>query len=127
MNSKDWDALELENEDLRRLQLYVYLVPMIGFFPALWTLYRRSADRRQRIVSRLAVTLALLWMGGSVLLTVGVQTSESFNLPLLLVHGLWTSGYFLISLGLMVRLWRGKKPRLPIVSRLSDILHQFIN
>jgi len=34
-----------ENAQLKRLQLFLYLVPVFGFFPACWTLYRRKANR----------------------------------------------------------------------------------
>ena len=30
----------LENSDLKHLYLFFYLIPIVGFFPSLWTLYR---------------------------------------------------------------------------------------
>jgi hypothetical protein len=110
----------LENSDLKRLQLYVYLIPVLGFFPALWTLYRRQGTREQQAASRLSVTLAFTWLLGSIFLSAGGQVSEFWTLRLLLMNGLLTSGYFLVSIGLMVRLWRGKLPRLPWVSRVAE-------
>ncbi|HEY9742198.1 MAG TPA: hypothetical protein V6C90_17055 [Coleofasciculaceae cyanobacterium] len=110
----------LDNPDLQRLQLFVYLVPIIGFFPALWTLYRRQGTREQQAVSRLSVTLAFGWLLGYVSLALGAQTSEFWTLRLLFLNGLLTSGYFLVSIGLMVRLWQRKPPRLPGISRVAE-------
>ncbi len=110
----------LDNPDLQRLQLFVYLVPIIGFFPALWTLYRRQGTREQQAVSRLSVTLAFGWLFSYVSLALGAQTSEFWTLRLLFLNGLLTSGYFLVSIGLMVRLWQRKPPRLPGISRVAE-------
>ena len=110
----------LDNPDLQRLQLFAYLVPIIGFFPALWTLYRRQGTREQQAVSRLSVTLAFGWLLGYVSLALGAQTSEFWTLRLLFLNGLLTSGYFLVSIGLMVRLWQRKPPRLPGISRVAE-------
>ncbi len=68
------------------------------------------------------VTLALGWLIGYLLLGVGAETAESLSLPLLITSSLLTSGYFLVNLWLMVRLWQRKSLRLPIVSKLSDRL-----
>lgn len=110
----------LENSDLKRLQLFVYLLPVIGFFPALWTLYRRQGSREQQAVSRLSVTLAFSWLLGYILLSAGAETSEFWTLRLLFMNSLLTSGYFLVSIGLMLRLWQGKQPRLPWISRIAE-------
>jgi hypothetical protein len=42
-----------------KIQLILYLIPIIGFFPSLWTLYRRQGGREQLAISRLSITLAL--------------------------------------------------------------------
>jgi hypothetical protein len=110
----------LENSDLKRLQLFVYLLPVIGFFPALWTLYRRQGSREQQSVSRLSVTLAFSWLLGYILLSAGAETSEFWTLRLLFMNSLLTSGYFLVSIGLMLRLWQGKQPRLPWISHIAE-------
>ena len=116
------------------LQLFWYLIPVVGFFPALWTLYHQDPTgmqgsesegmgrdkREQRAVSRLSVTLAGSWLLGYVLLGAGAQTWEFLTLRLLLLNGLLTSGYFLVSLWLIVRLWQRKYPRLPGFSRLAN-------
>ncbi|MGK7903099.1 MAG: hypothetical protein AB4352_17145 [Hormoscilla sp.] len=111
-----------ENKDLKRLQLFIYLIPVIGFFPALWTLYRRTGDRRQLVVSRLAVVLGLLWVVSHGLVETGASSFESWRLPWLLSSSLLTSSYFMISFWLMVRVWRRQSLRLPGMSRLGDRL-----
>ena len=111
-----------ENQDFKRLQLFLYLVPVVGFFPALWTLYRGQGTRQQKNLSRLVVTLALGWLLGYIFLGVGANASEALSLPLLITSSLFTSGYFLVNLWLMVQLWRRKALRLPIVSKLGDRL-----
>jgi hypothetical protein len=110
----------LENSDLKRLQLFIYLVPVLGFFPALWTLYRRQGSREQQAVSRLSVTLAFSWLLGYIFLSAGVQVSEFWTLRLLFMNTLLTSGYFLVCIGLMGRLWQRKSPRLPGISRVAE-------
>lgn len=113
---------ELENEDLRHLQLFFYLVPVVGFFPAIWTLYRGRGTKQQKVVSRLAVTLAMGWLFGYLLLGASTEASESATLPLLVMSSLFTSGYFIVNIWLMVQLWRRKRPWLPVISPLSDRL-----
>ena len=111
----------LDNPELQRLQLFIYLIPVLGFFPALWTLYRRQGNREQQSVSRLSVTLAIGWLLGYILfLSAGTQTSEFWAIRLMFLNTLFTSGYFLVSLGLMVRLWQRKLPRLPGISRVAE-------
>ncbi len=110
----------LENSDLNRLQVFVYLIPIIGFFPALWTLYRRQGTREQQTASRLSVTLAFAWLLGYILLSAGEQFSDFFPLRLLFMNTLLTSGYFAVSLGLMVRVWQRKSLRLPGMTRVAE-------
>ena len=119
----------LETEELNRLQIFIYLIPVLGFFPALWTLYRQAgahptgtSERSRQNASRLAVTLAMGWIVGYALLGAGAQAADSLTLPLLITSSLLTSGYFLVNIWLMVRLWQGRAIRLPGISRLSDRL-----
>lgn len=109
-----------DNRDLKRLKLFIYLVPIIGTLPALWTLYRRQGTKEQQAVSRLSVTLAFSWLLSYFLLSSGAQVSEFWSIRLLLMDTMLTSGYFLVSIGLMVRLWQGKSPRLPWFSRVAE-------
>ncbi|HAX89648.1 MAG TPA: hypothetical protein DCY91_26180 [Cyanobacteria bacterium UBA11370] len=110
----------LENPELHHLQLLLYLLPVIGFFPALWTLYRRQGTREQQVASRLSVTLAFGWLLGYILLLSGAQLSEFWSLRLLFINTMLTSSYFLVSIGLMVRLWQRKSPRLPWISQIAE-------
>lgn len=113
--------LNLREFDLQRLQLFLYLVPVFGFFPAIWTLCRRQGSLEQQRVSRLAVTLAVLWLvahGGFA--TATGLTSELLMIRILYAEALLNSGYFLICLGLMMKLWRRQSLRLPGVSYLAE-------
>ncbi|MGB7441711.1 MAG: hypothetical protein WA919_11630 [Coleofasciculaceae cyanobacterium] len=110
----------LENQHLRQLQLFIYLVPVVGFFPSLWTLYRRQGDREQQFVSRLSITLAFAWLLGYILLSLGLEGSEFSKLRLLFINSMLTSAYFLVSIGLMVRLWQRKPLRLSGISRIAE-------
>ena len=115
----------VEHPDLKHLQLFIYLIPILGFFPSLWTLYHHGnkqieGNREQLGVSRLSVTLALSWLLSYLLLDTGAEMSEFLTLRFLLLNTLLTSGYFLVSLWLMFRLVSHKSPRLPGFSRLAD-------
>ncbi|TAF52200.1 MAG: hypothetical protein EAZ61_08735 [Oscillatoriales cyanobacterium] len=110
--------------DSERRSLYLYLLPVFGFFPAWWTLYRYRRTTAARSVaelnaSRLSVTLGLLWLAGHLLTEFSANHTESHHLSLLIFSSLWTSGYILIELGLMVRVWQGRSLRLPGLDHLS--------
>ncbi len=129
-----------DNPDFKHLQLFFYLLPVVGFFPSLWTLYcqgkssvesfdpdSRQASREQLAVSRLSVTLAGSWLLGYLLLSVGAETSEFLTLRLLVLNSFLTSGYFLVSLWLMVRLWQRQPVRLAGFSRLAQMLSKYLS
>lgn len=103
-----------------KTQMLVYLIPVIGFFPALWTLYRRQGSREQLAISRLSITLAFTWLFGYILLTTGAGTSEFFALRLFILNSFFTSGYFLVSLWLIFRLFQRKSVRLPGFSNFAE-------
>lgn len=109
-----------EDAKIYFLPLLLYLVPVIGFFPSLWTLYRRQGSREQLNVSRLSITLALTWLLGYILLGTGATTGEFFSLRLLLLNSFLTSGYFLVSAWLIVRTVQGKSNRLAGFSRFAN-------
>jgi hypothetical protein len=126
----DYDqTLKFRETYLQRLQLFLYLVPIFGFFPAVWTLYRCQGSRQQQRVSRLAITFTLLWLlayGG--LTTVSGLTSEGFALRVLYANALVTSGYFLTCFALMIKLWQHQSLRLPGVSHLAEkIVRQYLS
>lgn len=114
-----------DNLDLNHLQLFFYLIPVVGFFPSLWTLYQndkssKSPPRAEQLkVSRLSVTLAGSWLVGYLLLGMGAESSEFLSLRLLILNTFLTSGYFLVSIFLMVRLYKRKSVRLPGFSSLA--------
>jgi hypothetical protein len=101
-------------------QLFLYLIPVIGFFPSLWTLYRRQGTREQMVVSRLSISLALTWLLGYFLLATGAATSEFFTLRMLILNSFLTSGYFLVSVWLIIRVLQGKSHRLSGFSRFAE-------
>jgi len=108
------------NSGVQRLWAYVNLTPFLGIVPSLWTLARGRGSRIQRAASRHSVALALLWLGGSILLNASPETPELQRLSLLFLSGLLTSGYILASFWLMVQLWHHKIPRSPELKALGD-------
>jgi len=109
-----------EDANISPLSLILYLVPVIGFFPSLWTLYCRQGSREQLNVSRLSITLALTWLLGYILLGTGAEEGEFFSLRLLLLNSFLTSGYFLVSAWLIVRTVQGKSNRIAGFSRFAN-------
>jgi hypothetical protein len=114
-----------DHSTFKRTLLFVYLIPVFGVVPAAWSLTR--GDRQSRAVSRLAITLGLLWGLGILTLNTGfVFASESgasgTGLSLLLINSLFTSSYFVTMLWLMIRVWQRKPPEIPGVSRLAKFL-----
>ncbi|WP_292837990.1 hypothetical protein [Nostoc sp. JL33] len=103
-----------------KTQLLLYLIPIIGFFPSLWTLYRGQGSREQLAISRLSITLALIWLLGYLLLASGAATSDFLTLRLFILNSFLTSGYFLVSVWLILRLIKGKSRRLPGFSTLAE-------
>ncbi|VEP11695.1 conserved membrane hypothetical protein [Hyella patelloides LEGE 07179] len=110
---------EIETKKTQKLKLWIYLLPVVGVIPSLWTLYRGQANSEQKKASRLSVVLLLLWLTPYVSLFIGAgQTSELLAFRLLYTNALLTTGYFLICLGLMFRLQQGKSPYLPLINSL---------
>lgn len=109
---------------IKQLRLYLYLLPVIGFFPALWRLYRRQGDRQEQQVSRLAVTLMLGWLITYFSLGWGATNLSGITaFRVMFFNSLLTSGYFLSCLLLMVQVWKkSSKPSLPVVERLANEL-----
>jgi small-conductance mechanosensitive channel len=100
--------------------LLLYLIPVIGFFPSLWTLSRRQGSREQLAASRLSITLGFTWMLGYLLLATGAATSDFFTLRLLILNSFLTSGYFLVSVWLIFRVIQGRSYRLPGFSSFAE-------
>ncbi len=116
----------LTSPTLNRLLLFTYLVPGFGMVPALWTLTRSKSDRRHRAMSRLALTLGLTWaLGCLVFNTSGITMSEngtSVQMTMLLLNSVFTSSYFVVSLWLMVRLWKRQTFDIPVLGSIAKHL-----
>jgi hypothetical protein len=102
------------------VNLVWYLLPIIGFFPSLWTLYRRQGSREQLVISRLSITLAISWLLGYLFLATGAANFDFLSVRLLILNSFLTSGYFLISLWLIIVTIRGKSQRIPGFSRFAE-------
>jgi hypothetical protein len=118
ITSTTMDNLSPKDTDILKTQLILYLVPILGFFPSLWTIYQGQGSREQLAVSRLSITLALIWILGYLLLTTGAAT-DFFTLRLLILNSFLTSGYFLVSVWLIFRVIQGKSCRLAGFSNLA--------
>jgi hypothetical protein len=108
-----------EIDEIRHLKLFFYLLPVFGFFPALWTLYRQTGTRQERALSRLVIKLALGWLFAYFLTGAGIHSSESLALPLLVTSSLLTSGYFMVNIWMMVRLWQRRSIQLPLLGKVG--------
>lgn len=111
-----------QNSLTSQKQLLIYLIPVIGVLPSLWTLYHRQGSREQMKVSRLSITMTFTWLLVYLLLATGAATSEFFALRLLILNSFLTSGYFLVSIWLMFRTIQGQSSRLPGLSNLAERL-----
>jgi hypothetical protein len=115
-------ASPFANPDLQRLLIFLYLIPVLGMLPALWTLSQQRGSHEQQNASRLVVTLTLTWLLSYVLLGTSIQITDSLTLPLLIMSSLLTSAYFLANIWLMICLWQRRSLYLPGISALSDRL-----
>lgn len=114
----------IQRKTEQHLQLWIYLLPIVGVIPAIWTLYRAksappfsSAEsmpnattllRQQQKISRLSIILILIWLSSYGLFSLGAgDASEIVSFRLLYANALITTGYFLTCTFLMSRL--GKK------------------
>ena len=90
---------------LIRLQLCLYLLPVVGILPSLWQLrqpHRDNFSRQQRRLSQKSLQFTLIWLGVYVLLWGGASMASEINsLRMMYLNGLITSGYFLTCLGWM--------------------------
>jgi len=109
----------------RHLKLWIYFLPVIGIFPALWTLYRTSSkipenslsNREQKKASRLSLSLVLVWLSSYSLLSLGAANgSEIISFRLLYVNAIVTTAYFVTCTILMSRL--GNK-NLPLADQIE--------
>ena len=117
------------NQTEQHLALWIYLLPIIGVIPAIWTLYLSQKDQETRgndpemrcaphlskishktnyerqKVSRWSVTLILVWLSSYCLLSLGAaNTSGIIAFRLLYTNAILTTGYFLACTVLMFSL-----------------------
>ena len=64
---------QLENSYINRQELFLLVTPILGFFPAVWILFRQKASMEHRAVSRLIVTLTLIWLLVNIFLQLGAE------------------------------------------------------
>ncbi len=110
----------LTANELNRLTYFLYLIPIFGFFPALWRLYRQQGSREEQRLARMVVTLAFVWLAGTLLLQTSGQVDVGMRLPLLILSTVLTSGYFMTNFWLMVRVWQRKSLTLPWGDRATQ-------
>jgi hypothetical protein len=92
---------------LNRLQLMLYLIPFLGVIPAAWTMYQGVAAGEKRQISRLSINLTLGWLLFYTFLWTGTTfTDQTLSFRFLYLNGLLTSGYILLSLGMIFRVWQ---------------------
>ncbi len=97
----------------RYLKLWIYLLPIVGIIPAIWTLYkpqktnRTSLDeyREQKKASHLSIRLALVWLISYSSLSLGAASaSEIISFRLLYANAIFTTAYFFTCAVMMARL-----------------------
>ena len=123
-----------QRSEQTRLKLILYLIPFVGFLPALWSLYHAplrspkfsrqdSKDIRSRKegqVARLAVTSGGLWAVITVLLSTGALTGDGIGLGMLVWASLLTSSYFIVNVSLMIQVLRRQRLYLMGLSEVSE-------
>ena len=96
-----------QEQKLEKLQQITRLIPIVGWVPALWTVYQHQGSRQVLSVSRFSLKLTVIWaIAYSLLWFSSLQTSETLTVRLLYLNGLLTSGYILVCLGSMFRIWQ---------------------
>lgn len=76
-------------------------------------------------MSRLSLTLGVLWGLGFLLMNTGAGLTDSESgagLAMLLGNTVWSSGYFVTLLWLMARYWRKQPLNVPGVSTVAKYL-----
>ncbi len=105
----------------QHLQLWIYLLPVVGVIPAIWTLSRShdnnsiNSDHREsqstslssqrQKASRLAIKLILVWLSTYTLFSLSAaNATEIISFRLLYANAIITTGYFVTCTWLMSRL-----------------------
>lgn len=66
------------------------------------------------------IVLAFSWLTALILLETGANSAESIALPMLLTSSLLTTSYFIVSLGLMIKVWKRQPIWLPGISQIAE-------
>ena len=120
MSNQSYSSKHIE----QYLQLWIYLLPVVGVIPAIWTLYQAknnisvhspdrqsesyTAMRQREKASRLSINLTVIWLSSYALFSLGAaNVSELMSFRLLYSNAIITTGYFVTCTWLMSRL--GKK------------------
>jgi uncharacterized membrane protein YedE/YeeE len=99
MHSK-YSIEEKQNRDLKQ---WIYLLPIVGIIPAIWTLTNSQSPRKQKQASRLSIGLFITWLSLYILLFLGADASPNIlAFRLLSANALMTTGYFVSCLILMM-------------------------
>ena len=97
----------------RYLKLWIYLLPVVGIIPAVWTLYSPQKNnsnnldeyREQKKASHLSIRLALVWLISYSSLSFGAASaSEIISFRLLYTNAILTTAYFITCAVMMARL-----------------------
>jgi hypothetical protein len=129
--SQEFSSMEdvqdvLSSPALSRLLLFTYMVPVFGMVPAAWTLTRKKSDRHYRNLSRLTMTLGLTWVLGSLIFNTSLgmidENAISVQIWMTLFNSVFSSSYFVVSLWLMMRLWKRQSLDLPGFSSIAKHL-----
>ena len=94
----------------RHLKLWIYLLPIVGVIPAVWTLYRQSKKpideyREQKKASLLSIKLVLVWLISYASCSFGAASaSEIMSFRLLYANAIITTAYFVTCTVLMASL-----------------------
>lgn len=105
----------MTNSKEKYWQTWIYLLPIAGIIPSIWTLSRYQ--HRQMIgspihsaqlkASRLSLTLVLSWLIAYALLSFSAEKATDLTaLRLLYTNALLTTGYFLTCTILIWRSWQ---------------------
>jgi hypothetical protein len=92
-----------------KFRFFLYLLPVFGAIPAIWTLTRTNANPQYKQVSRTSLTLALAW--GIFYLSCWQSSNwigEIGSIRLLYSSALITTGYFGLSFWLILRMLKGR-------------------
>lgn len=103
-----------------RIEMFFCLMPVFGLLPSAIALVRQRSSRKVRDVSQVAIALMLAWaiaygaMGGV------PAEGETLQVTAELMKATISSGYFVLCLYLMYRLYRHQAIALPSLKILAE-------